>query len=100
MRFDIDLLGRLAETEYASFDDGKNRVTDFGTFVSHLEFPTRYDPNQLLRCRCGARDIEDLLSTVEERYAPTGLSFRKISGHDALTWDALAAVLPGRGWKA
>ncbi len=91
---------RLAYTEYTYLvDPAYVRQTAFGPFYHHPDFPTRHDANQLFKCRCGKDDADDLLEHLEELYAPTGLPFRKISGHDRTTFETLRGPLTQRGWK-
>ena len=91
---------RMAWTEYVQLLDPEyTRSTPYGRFVNHPDYPGRYDANQLLDCKCGEDEVEDLLSTLEHLYEPTGLAFRKISGHDPTTFAHLAPTLAERGWN-
>lgn len=95
------LIDRLAETEYASFDDGiHGHKTPFGDFVTHPDFPGRWDCNQILRCKCSFENVGKMLDELARLYEPTGLKTWKISGHDPETDEALGRILPGMGWKA
>lgn len=94
------LFERLNETEYAMFDDGAHATpTPFGTFITHPDFPSRYDCNQVVRCRCRVDEVPALLQDLERRSALLGLGHRKISGIDSATGDVLARVLPELGWR-
>jgi GNAT superfamily N-acetyltransferase len=97
---DASLLASLAETEYASFDDGIHaQQTPFGTFVTHPDYPDRYDCNQLLRCQVEENCINEMLQDLERLYVPAGVAFRKVVGHDPVTNEVLTRELPRFGWK-
>jgi GNAT superfamily N-acetyltransferase len=91
---------RLAYTEYTYLVDPVYRAeTGFGWFYHHPDFPDRRDANQLLKCRCREGDVGKLVAHVEALYEPTGLPFRKLSGHDPATFEHLRRPLTQRGWK-
>lgn len=98
---DPALLARLAEVEYVLFrDPARSRATPFGTFVHHPDFPTRYDCNQLLNCRCPADRVPELARELDWLCAGLNLDFRKMSGHDDATYAALTPVFQREGWNA
>lgn len=97
---DDSLLARLAEVEYVLFrDPARSRATPFGTFVHHPDFPTRYDCNQLLNCRCAPDQVPELARELDRLYAGLNLDFRKMSGHDDATLAALTPLFEREGWQ-
>jgi len=92
---------RLVETEYSNFDDRVHSVaTPFGIFVTHPGFPTRYDCNQLLRCRCRSSEVGAMLTDLQEKCRRAKLPFQKISGDDPETARVLDEALPREGWRS
>ncbi len=90
---------KLADTEYSYYAVPEYTTdTPYGQFVSVPEFKDRYDFNQLFNCRCQPGQVEELLAELEKLYAPTGVSYRKIIGHDPDTFNVLEHELTKRGW--
>ena len=90
---------RLAETEYAAVCDPLfTKWTRFGRFVDLPHFPSRRDAHQLVDVRCDEEEVREMLGELSGLYAPTGLPFRKLAGHDAETFAHLEPVLKERDW--
>ena len=90
----------MSAVDTARLADPAYRVeTEFGPFYHHPEFPTKHNANQLYRCHVSKDDVARLLARVEALYGPTGLDFRKISGHDRATFETLRGPLSQRGWS-
>lgn len=94
-----ELLFRLGETEYGTVDPRHTRSTPFGTFYSHPDFPDRYDANQLCRTSCSPSAVPELLTEIDNCYAPLAFDFRKVSGYRPDVWAHLAEQLSARGWS-
>ena len=94
-----NLLDRMAETEYFLFRDPEyTERSEFGTFISHPGFPSRYDCNQLFECSCTPGRERDFWNELERLYGGRGLAFRKISGHDPVGLSVLEPFLSKAGW--
>ena len=91
---------RLAETEYtAASDPAFTKRTRFGRFVNIPQFPGRRDAHQLVDVRCNEDEVEEMFGELSGLYAPTGLSFRKLAGHDPATFAHLEPTLKSKGWS-
>ena len=91
---------RLAETEYVYFVDPEHTIeTQFGLFQNHPQYQHRIDAHQLAKCHCPRGHATELLSTLEELYAPSGLDYQYIMGHDEGTYHYLAPILESHGWQ-
>ncbi len=89
---------RVGETEYAGIDPEYVTETRFGDFVSHPDFPDRYDANRLIRVRCEVGQLPMLLEELEALYQPSGLEYRKLSGYSPEVWEMLTPALQDLGW--
>lgn len=93
-------MDRLAATEYVHLADPAHvTATAFGFFYNHPEHRSRTDAHQLYDGRCSAAKVTQLLALLDELYAPTGLDYQKVSGHDQATYTALLPELSERGWS-
>lgn len=93
------LLDRMAETEYFLFRDPEYTAkSEFGTFISHPGFSSRYDCNQLFECSCTPGREKDFWGELGRLYEGRGLAFRKISGHDPVSFSVLEPFLSKAGW--
>ena len=91
---------RLAETEYtAASDPAFTKRTRFGRFVDIPQFPGRRDAHHLMDVRAREDEVEEMLAELSELYAPTGLPFLKLKGHDPATFAHLEPTLEGKGWS-
>ena len=96
---DRRFLDRVAEMEYVLFRAPHHtRPEQFGTFIHHQDFPTRYDCAQLFDCRCAPGHAGRFLEELERLYGGTRLPHRKISFHDVATAAALRPALSRQGW--
>lgn len=93
------LLDRMAETEYFLFRDPEYTAkSEFGTFIGHPGFPSRYDCNQLFECRCASGREGDFARELERLYEGRDIPFRKISGHDPAALSVLQPFFSKSGW--
>lgn len=90
----------IAETEYAYLiDPSYATTTQFGIFYHHPDHPTRHDANQLAKCRDVDQCSDAFFAELDRLYTPLKLDFKKISGYDRDTLDALRPELLASGWS-
>jgi GNAT superfamily N-acetyltransferase len=91
---------RLTETEYhALLDPRFARLTRFGTFYSHPEFPDRYDANQLCRVRCARGQVDDMLQELYALCLAHRIGTPKVSSGSPDALAELGPELVARGWQ-